>query len=142
MKIVISNDHAAVEFKKNLSVFIKEEFPDAVVTTMGSMGESGDYPTFALEAVLTVKAGENDLGILLCGSGAGMCMTANKIEGIRAVVCSEPYTARLARQHNNAQILCLGARVVGEELAKDIVKAFINAKFEGGRHQKRIEMME
>jgi ribose 5-phosphate isomerase B len=113
------------------------------VVDMGSNGEKGtDYPVYAKAAAKAIAAGEADLAILLCGTGAGMCIAANKVAGVRAVVCSEPYTARLSREHNNAQVLCIGARVVGAELAKAIVDAFLQGEFEGGRHLARVEMLE
>lgn len=140
MRIAITNDHAATELKEVLFAHIQEKF-SASVTDLGSKGEKGtDYPEYALTAAKEVKSGTQDLAILLCGTGAGMCIAANKVRGIRAVVCSEPYTARLSREHNDAQILCIGARVVGTELAKEIVDAFLSAKFEGGRHAKRVDM--
>ena len=142
MKIIISNDHAATDLKKILAEHIKEKF-SAEVTDTGSQGEKGtDYPQYAHAAAKKILSGEHDFAILLCGTGAGMCIAANKIRGIRAVVCSEPYTARLSREHNNAQILCIGARVVGAELAKMIVDEFLQAEFEGGRHQVRVDMLE
>lgn len=135
MKIAIANDHTAAQLKEAVLLLLAER--GAEVKDFGSFAE---YPEGALAAAKSIAAGENDLGILLCGTGAGMCYAANKVRGIRAVVCSEPYTARLSRQHNDAHILCIGARVVGTELAKMIVDAFLNAEFEGGRHQKRVEM--
>ena len=137
MKIIISNDHAATELKKQ----IMEHLKNYEVTDIGSDSGNSDYPKYAASAAKAVAKGEYSLGILICGTGAGMCIAANKIRGIRAVVCSEPTTARLSREHNNAQILCLGARVVGAELAKEIVDAFIGASFQGGRHQPRVEML-
>jgi ribose 5-phosphate isomerase B len=141
LKIAITNDHAAVELKQVLAGYISEKF-QAEVCDLGSQGEKGDYPRYAQTAAKAVQSGEHDFAILLCGTGAGMCMAANKVPGIRAVVCSEPYTARLSRQHNNAQVLCIGARVVGAELAKLIVDEFLSAQFEGERHQARVDMIE
>ena len=142
MKILISNDHNALELKKILTAHIEEKF-SAEVTDIGSTGEKGtDYPEYAHAAAKKILAGEHDFAVLLCGTGAGMCIAANKIRGVRAVVCSEPYTARLSREHNDAQILCIGARVVGAELAKMIVDEFLQARFEGGRHQARVDMLE
>jgi len=139
MKIVITNDHTSLELKNAIMAHLKEK--NFKVTDLGSQGEkAADYPEYALSAAKGIASGEYDLGIFLCGTGVGMCIAANKVRGIRAVVCSEPYTARLSREHNNAQILCIGARVVGSELAKTIVDAFLEAKFEGGRHQTRVEM--
>lgn len=136
MKIAISNDHAAADLKNALMAYLREKF---TVEDLGSNGEHADYPEYAAAVSRAVSANDFDFGILLCGTGAGMCMAANKIRGIRAVVCSEPYTARLAREHNNAQILCIGARVVGIELAKAIADAFLDAQFQSGRHQPRID---
>lgn len=138
MRIVISNDHAATELKESLLAHLKEK--NLTVEDIGSKGEKGvDYPEYAFAAAKGIATGEYDFAVLLCGTGAGMCIAANKVRGVRAVVCSEPYTARLSRKHNNAQVLCIGARVVGNELAKMIVDAFLEAKFEGGRHQVRVE---
>ncbi|EBG2395173.1 ribose 5-phosphate isomerase B [Salmonella enterica subsp. enterica] len=98
-----------------------------------------DYPHYASAVAQAVAAGEADGGILICGTGAGISITANKVAGIRAVVCSEPYSAQLSRQHNNTNVLAFGSRVVGGELAKMIVDAWLDATFEGGRHQKRVD---
>ena len=141
MRIAISNDHAATELKETLLSHLQEKATkqNLIITDLGSKGEKGqDYPHYAKIVSQAIAAGEQDFGILLCGTGAGMCMAANKIKGIRAVVCSDPYTARLSREHNNAQVLCIGARVTGSELAKAITDAFLSAQFEGGRHQERV----
>ncbi|POT57102.1 ribose 5-phosphate isomerase B [Citrobacter amalonaticus] len=103
--------------------------------------ERTDYPHYASEVAQAVAAGEADGGILICGTGVGISITANKFAGIRAVVCSEPYSAQLSRQHNDTNVLAFGSRVVGLELAKMIVDAWLDAEFEGGRHQKRVEVM-
>ena len=100
-----------------------------------------DYPVYADLAAHAVAKGECELGILICGTGIGMSLSANKINGIRAAVCSEPYSAKMARAHNNANILCFGARVVGSELAKMIVDTYLDTQFEGGRHQRRVDMI-
>lgn len=134
MKIAIANDHTAKQLKE--AIFLHLAQKNIIATYFGTFPE---YPDGALAVANSIKAGENDLGILLCGTGAGMCYAANKVRGIRAVACSEPYTARLSREHNDAHILCIGARVVGEELAKMLVDAFVEGKFEGGRHQARVE---
>jgi ribose 5-phosphate isomerase B len=102
---------------------------------------ASEYPRYAASVAKAVAGGEYALGVLICGTGAGMCIAANKVKGARAVVCSEPYTAKLAREHNDANILCLGARVVGSELAKMITDAWLTATFEGGRHQTRVDMI-
>ncbi|ATM85445.1 bifunctional allose-6-phosphate isomerase/ribose-5-phosphate isomerase RpiB [Yersinia enterocolitica] len=101
--------------------------------------ERTDYPRYANEVAEAVTAGEADGGVLICGTGVGISITANKHPGIRAVVCSEPYSAQLSRQHNNTNVLAFGSRVVGLELAKMIVDAWLDAEFEGGRHQTRVD---
>ncbi|MDN6449550.1 MAG: ribose 5-phosphate isomerase B [Enterobacterales bacterium] len=100
-----------------------------------------DYPIYAEAVAKAVASGEADLGILICGSGIGISIAANKVHGIRAVVCSEPYSAKLSRQHNNTNILAFGSRVIGAELAKMIVDEWLNAEFEGERHQTRVNMI-
>jgi ribose 5-phosphate isomerase B len=103
--------------------------------------ESCNYPEFGEAVARAVVGKEADLGILICGTGVGISLAANKVKGIRAAVCSEPVTARLSREHNNTNILAFGARIVGLEMAKSIVDAWLNAQFEGGRHQTRIDMI-
>ena len=139
MKIVIGNDHVAIELKKDIVAHLQDNWE---VVDLGASGPPADYPDYAERISKAIASGEYDLGILLCGTGAGMCIAANKVNGIRAVVCSDPFTARLSREHNNANILCLGARVVGNELAKMIVDEWLSARFEaGGRHQRRVDMI-
>ncbi|HLO34023.1 MAG TPA: ribose 5-phosphate isomerase B, partial [Anaerolineales bacterium] len=103
--------------------------------------ERTDYPLFAREITAAICSQQADAGILICGTGVGMAITANKVKGIRAVVCSEPYSAMLSRQHNDTNVLALGSRVVGSELARMIVKAWLEAEFEGGRHAARLELI-
>ncbi|MCL1842910.1 MAG: ribose 5-phosphate isomerase B [Defluviitaleaceae bacterium] len=134
VRIAVANDHTATQLKEAIIEHIKGKH--FIVTDMGT---SPEYPDGAFQVAKSIQEGNHDIGLLLCGTGAGMCYAANKMRGIRAVVCSEPYTARLAREHNNAHILCIGARVVGTELAKMMVDAFLDAEFEGGRHQARVE---
>jgi len=133
MKIAIAHDHTATHLKDALLFLLAEKGEG--IKDFGNM----EYPDGAKAVGNSIASGESDLGLLLCGTGAGMCMAANKMKGIRAVLATEPYTARLAREHNDAQVLCIGARVVGIELAKTIVEAFLEGKFEGGRHQTRVE---
>ena len=141
MNIIIANDHAAVELKIAVMQHLTDN--NVNVEDLGATdGEKADYPDKARELCQKVTAGGYDFGILLCGTGAGMCMTANKIRGIRAVLCSEPYTAPQSRSHNDANVLCIGARVVGEGMAKMIVDAFVATPFEGGRHSGRIAKIE
>ena len=104
-------------------------------------GERMDYPIPGKAVAEAVRKGEVEKGVLVCGTGVGISLAANKVPGIRAAVCSEPYTARLTVQHNNANIIAMGARVVGTELAKMIVDEFFNATYEGGRHEKRVQMI-
>lgn len=140
MKIAIGNDHSALELK---AVVIKhlEENGHEVVDYGTNTNESCDYPIYGEKVALAIKNNEAELGILICGTGIGISLAANKVPGIRAAVCSEPYSAKMTRAHNNANILAFGARVVGQDLAKMIVDAFINTKFEGERHQRRVDML-
>ena len=136
MKIVIGNDHAAVDMKWAIKEYM--EFLGYKVINVGiNENKSCDYPDIAVMACEKIIKKEVDLGILICGTGVGMSLAANKIKGIRACVCSETYSARLCREHNNANVLCFGERVIGIETAKEMVKAFLNANFEGGKHEVR-----
>lgn len=101
-----------------------------------------DYPDVARRVAETVASGHVDCGILTCGTGIGMSMSANKIKGVRAALCHDPFSARMSREHNDANILCLGSWVIGQGLAEDVVKSFIGATFEGGRHRKRVEKIQ
>ena len=134
MKIGIGNDHAAVEMKNDVAAYLKEKGYE-VVNYGTDTHESCSYPEYG------EKAGEVDLGILICGTGVGISLAANKVKGVRAVVCSEPYSAKLSRQHNDTNVLAFGARVIGIEMAKMIVDEWLNAEFMGGRHQTRVDMI-
>ena len=140
MKIGIANDHASVEMKQQVVAYLKEKGYDVVNYGTDST-ESYDYPIYGEKIGHAVASGEVDFGIAICGTGLGISLAANKVHGIRAAVCSEPYTARLSRQHNNANILAFGSRVIGIELAKMIIDEFLGAEFEGGRHQRRVDMI-
>ena len=141
MKLVIANDHAAVELKHEIKAYL-ESLGHEVINIGTDSNESCHYPEFGKKAADMVASGQVDLGVLICGTGVGISLAANKVKGIRCGVCSEATTARLIRQHNNANMIAFGARIVGSELAKDIVKAFLDAEFEGGgRHQQRIDMI-
>ncbi|MBE5918083.1 MAG: ribose 5-phosphate isomerase B [Pseudobutyrivibrio ruminis] len=141
MKIVIANDHAGVELKKELKDYM-EGLGYEVINIGTDSTESCHYPEFGKKAAEMVASHVVDLGVLICGTGVGISLAANKVKGIRCGVCSETTTARLIRQHNNANMIAFGARIVGPELAKDIVKSFLDAEFEGGgRHQQRIDMI-
>lgn len=138
-KLVIGNDHAAVPMKFEIKKFLEEELKYEVINVGVDKAERCDYPDYAYAACQKVLNGEAELGILICGTGVGMSIAANKIKGIRACACSETYSAKLSRQHNNTNVLCLGARTIGPETAKEIVKAFLSGSFEGGRHADRME---
>lgn len=140
MKIVIGNDHTAIEMKNEIREYV-ECLGHQVIDLGTNATESCDYPVYGEKVGKAVIAGEADLGIAICGTGVGISLAANKVAGIRACVCSEPYTAKLSRMHNNSNVLCFGARVIGPELAKMIVEAWLTAEFEGGRHQRRVDMI-
>ncbi len=140
MKIAIGNDHTAVEMKKEIQAYLEEKGYEVLNVGTDST-ERFDYPESGYRVAKLVAAGKADRGILICGTGVGISLSANKVHGIRAVGCSEPYTARLSRQHNNTNILAFGARVIGTEMAKMIVDEWLAAEYEGGRHQKRIDMI-
>ena len=140
MKIAIGNDHVAVELKNHIKEYIEAK-GHTVVNFGTDSTDRADYPVYGLKVARAVASGEYDLGVLICGTGIGISLAANKVKGIRAAVCSEPYSARLTRQHNNANIIAFGARVVGQSVAEMIVDEFLSAEFEGGRHQRRIDMI-
>lgn len=140
MKIAIASDHAGFSLKNSINSFLLEK--GYTVKDFGTYSpERTNYPTYAKEACQAVVSGECDLGILLCGTGVGMSISANKIHGIRAVVCSEPYSAVLSRQHNNSNVLAMGGRVVGPGLANHIVEEWLAASFQGGIHADRVAMI-
>jgi ribose 5-phosphate isomerase B len=138
--IALASDHAGFELKRELIRYLEElRLP---YTDLGpGTDERTDYPAWGYRAARAVASGECDRGIIVCGTGAGMSLAANKVKGIRCVLCSDCYTAQLSRRHNNANMLALGARVVGADLAKLIVKTWLEAEFEGGRHQMRLDMI-
>ena len=140
MKLAIGSDHVGLELKPIIIDYLKElghEVEDFGPYT----AERTDYPVYGKKVAEEVVSGNFDLGILICGTGVGISIPANKVKGIRAVVCSEPYSAQLSRQHNDTNVLAFGARVIGLELAKMIVDAWLSAEFEGGRHQRRVDMI-
>lgn len=139
MKLVIGSDHGAVELKEEIKDLLKAEFPDVEVEDMGTFGkEAVDYPDIAEKVCTPVAKGEADRGIVLCGTGIGISIAANKVKGIRAALCHETYTAKMSRQHNNANILAMGGRTTGPEIAKEIVRTWMTTEFEGGRHERRV----
>ena len=140
-RIVLSSDHAAIPLRQAVAAHIAAKGWE-VVDIGPTTPESTHYPKHGQAAAVRVASGDCGLGIILCGTGQGIMMAANKVPGIRCGVCSDTFSARNIRQHNDANMLSLGARVVGEGLALDIVDAFLNATFEGGRHATRVEMIE
>ena len=141
MKIAIGNDHSAVDLREAITAHLKERGIE--VEELGTFSrESSNYPEWGEKVARKVASGEADLGIAICGTGIGISIACNKVKGIRAAVCSEPYSAKLSRQHNDSNVLCFGARVVGSELAKMIVDEWLDAEFLGGRHQMRIDMFD
>ena len=141
MKIAIGNDHAAPELKLAVIEHLKEKGLECVDFGC-AVGEKCDYPDAARKVCGKIQSGEADMGILICGTGVGMSIAANKFKGIRAACCSDYFSARLTREHNNANVLCFGARVVGEGTAMDLVDVFVNTPFEGGeRHERRIALI-
>lgn len=141
MKISIGADHAGFELKNEVVTYLKSLGHEVLDLGTNSL-DSTDYPLFASKVAKSVSSKKTDLGVLICGTGVGMSIAANKHMGIRAVVTSEPYSAKASREHNNANVLCFGARVVGLELAKMIVDEFLNAKYLGDRHQRRVDLLE
>ena len=139
-RIVLSSDHAAIDLRQAVAKHL--EARGFAVTDIGPVTtESTHYPHHGAAAAEKVAAGETDLGIILCGTGQGIMMAANKVKGIRCGVCSDTFSARMIRAHNDANMLALGARVVGEGLALEIVDAFVDTAFEGGRHGTRVDMI-
>lgn len=141
MKIGFSNDHSAIELKKELIPWLEEQGYE-VVNFGSDSTESTDYPIWGEKVAYAVQKGEVDLGIAICGTGLGIGLACNKVKGIRAAICSEPYTARYSRLHNNCNILCFGARVVGAEMAKMMITEFLSTEFDaGGRHSRRVALI-
>lgn len=140
MKLCIGSDHAGFALKTEIIQQLSEAGHS--VEDLGTFTEqSCDYPDSARAVGEAVAAGRFNLGILICGTGLGMSMAANKIKGVRAALCSETFSARMARAHNDANVLCLGSRVIGGGLAFDVVLAFLEGAFEGGRHQRRVDKL-
>jgi len=139
--IVLSSDHAAIDLRRAIAAHVEAQgwqVRDIGPTTT----ESTHYPLHGEAAAKVVAAGEARLGIVICGTGQGIMMAANKVKGIRCGVCHDTFSARMIRQHNDANMLALGARVIGEGLALDVVDAFLTADFEGGRHATRVDMIK
>jgi len=139
-KLVIGNDHAAVALKQEIMEYLQGKGYEVINIGTDST-ESCHYPEYGYKAARMVADGEVDGGIIICGTGVGISLAANKVNGIRCCVCSDPYTAKLSKQHNNTNMLAFGARVVGPDLAKMIVDSWLEAEFMGGRHQTRVDMI-
>ena len=139
MKIAIGCDHGGIDLKETVAKVVQDLGHE--VDDQGCFDEeSVDYPEFAKAVCAKVQAGQCDRGILLCGTGIGMSMVANKFTDIRAALCQEIFSARMSREHNDANVLCMGARIVGPGLAEEVVRTWIATEFAGGRHQRRISM--
>ncbi len=140
MKIAIANDHVAIDLKNIIKEYLESKGHEVIDHGTNSE-ERTDYPIYGKAVAEAVANNDVDKGILICGTGVGISLAANKVKGIRAVVCSDTFSAKLSKEHNNTNILSMGSRVVGSELAKMIVDAWMDAEFEGGRHQRRVEMI-
>ena len=140
MKLAIGSDHIGYPLKQHIIQYLQAKGHELIDCGTNST-ERCNYPVYGQQVALKVVNKEVDYGILICGTGVGISLAANKVDGIRAVVCSESYSAALSRSHNNTNIVAFGARVVGEAVAEQIVDAFLETKFEGGRHQVRVDML-
>ena len=137
MKIALGSDHAGFELKEDLRAYLAELKIEAL--DLGTYSEeSADYPDVAVKVAEKVSRGEVDRGLLICGTGIGMSIVANRFAGVRAALCHDLYTARISREHNNANILALGGRLMGKGLAREMLKVFLETEFQGGRHERRI----
>lgn len=141
MKIAIGSDHAGFELKSEIIILLKEMGIECI--DFGTNGpQSVDYPDFGEKVSMAVSKGEMDRGILICGTGIGMSIVANKFPNIRASLCNDLFTAKMSRLHNDANILVIGGRIVGKDLAKEIVRVWFSTDFEGGRHLIRLEKIK
>lgn len=138
--IAIACDHGAVDMKNEIKAML-DEMGESYIDFGTDTTASVDYPEYAYKAAQAVVSGECDFGILMCGTGIGMSLAANKVKGIRCALCGDTYSAKMCRAHNNANMMAMGARVIGTELAKCIVKEFLSTPFEGGRHARRVDMI-
>ncbi|MCM1339047.1 MAG: ribose 5-phosphate isomerase B [Muribaculaceae bacterium] len=141
LKVAIGSDHGGFEYKTAIVEYLKDKNIDYVDVGTYTK-DSCDYPVIAQEVSRKVVSGEVNRGILVCGTGIGMSIAANKVKGIRAALCGDTFSARATRNHNDSNVLCLGQRVIGVQLALDIVEVWLNSDYEGGRHQRRIDMFD
>ena len=138
MKIAIGSDHRGFEAKRRVAAFLQQLGHE--VSDVGTAGsDSVDYPDFAYQVAIRVSKGEVERGILICGTSIGMCIAANKVKGVRAAPCHDSITAEMSRRHNDANVLCLSADLLGEELIDRMVRIWLETDFEGGRHARRVE---
>lgn len=140
MRIAIGNDHGGVELKNHIAEYVRK-MGHEVMNFGSDSTQSVDYPIYASKVANAVASGACDRGILICGTGIGISIAANKVHGIRCALCSEPASAKLTRQHNDANIVAFGGRIIGTALAESIVEAFLTTEFQGGRHQRRIDLI-
>lgn len=140
-KIIVGADHGGVRLKDDLVAMLSSTGQYKIVDKGTHGGASVDYPKIAESVCTEVSANNDATGILVCGSGIGISISANKVKGIRAALVHDAYTARMARQHNDANVICLGERVTGSEVAKDAVRVFLESQFEGGRHANRVKLI-
>jgi ribose 5-phosphate isomerase B len=141
MKIAVASDHAGYRLKTHVKERLTELGHEVI--DFGSDSEASvDYPDHGRPAAESVASGEAELAVLCCGTGQGMAMAANKVRGIRAALCAEPFSARMSRAHNDANVLVMGGRLIGEVLADEILREFLDTDFEGGRHSRRVEKIE
>jgi len=142
MRVALAGDHAGLDLKRRLWSILQEMEGVEAHDFGTNTEESVDYPDFALAVARAVAAGRVDRGILVCGTGIGMSIAANRVPGVRAALCQDPLTARLSREHNDAHVLALGGRIIGPEMAAEIVRVWLTTPFAHGRHQRRIEKIE
>lgn len=140
MKIAIGNDHAALELKNHIVDYLVKEGHE-VVNFGTDTPASTDYPIYGARVAHAVANGECERGVVICGTGVGISISANKVKGIRCALCSEPVSAKLTRQHNDANVLAMGARIIGPAMAEEIVHTFLTTEFEGGRHSRRVDLI-
>jgi ribose 5-phosphate isomerase B len=141
MKISLAADHGGFELKNSILSYLKSKNYEVIDLGTNST-DSVDYPDFAIKAVESILNKDADRAIIMCGTGIGISIAANRFPGIRATLCWDPFTAKLSRLHNNSNILAMGGRLIGIELAKEIVNVWLNTEFEGGRHEKRIAKID
>ncbi len=143
MKIGMGSDHAGLELKEDIKAYLREDFPELDIVDYGTNDTSStDYGIYGAKVAKAVATGDVDKGILMCGSGLGITMTAGRVKGARVALCHDAYTAKMSRLHNDANVLSMGGRVVGKGVARDMVKIWLETEFEGGRHQRRVNQIE